>query len=221
MTNSKHDIAIIGGGSAGYAAARTAHEAGADIAVIDHGPWGGLCILRGCMPSKAVLRSAEIASHMARASEFGLAPVDVRADLAAIIDRKTRLVGDFADYRKEQLHDGRFTLYQEHASFLSPQTLQVGDQVLEADRFIIATGSTTRHVSIPGLDQVGCITSDEALELRERPESMIILGGGLLSMVRAHQNATSRGDLEERFDRYLAEMKRLMATGVLRRGLSA
>ena len=182
MTNSKHDIAIIGGGSAGYAAARTAHEAGADVAVIDHGPWGGLCILRGCMPSKAILRSAEIASHMVRACEFGLAPVDVCADLAAIIDRKARLVGDFAAYRREQLHDGRFTLYQERAAFLSPQTLQVGDQVLEADHFIIATGSTTRHVPIPGLDQVGYMTSDEALELRERPERMIVLGGGPIAV---------------------------------------
>ena len=182
MTKSKHDIAIIGGGSAGYAAARTAHEAGADVAIIDHGPWGGLCILRGCMPSKAILRSAEIASHMARASEFGLAPVDVRADLTAIIDRKAQLVGDFAAYRKEQLHDGRFTLYQERAYFLSPQMLQIGDQILEADHFIIATGSTSRHVLIPGLDQVGYITSDEALELREQPESMIVLGGGPIAV---------------------------------------
>ena len=64
MATVQCDIAIIGGGSAGYAAARTAHEAGANVAVIDQGPWGGLCILRGCMPSKAILRSAEIASHL-------------------------------------------------------------------------------------------------------------------------------------------------------------
>ena len=128
MANKQHDIAIIGGGSAGYAAARTAHDAGADVAVVDHGPWGGLCILRGCMPSKAILRSAEIAAHLERAAEFGLAPVEVSADLSAIIDRKARLIGEFADYRREQLHDGRFTLYGQRASFLTPQTLQVGDQ---------------------------------------------------------------------------------------------
>ena len=192
----KHDIAIIGGGSAGYAAARTAHETGANGAVIDHGPWGGLCILRGCMPSKAILRSAEIAAHLERAAEFGLAPVEVSADLSAIIDRKARLIGEFADYRREQLHDGRFTLYEQRASFLTPQTLQVGDQVLEADRFIIATGSSIRHVSIPGLDQAGYITSDEALELREQPESMIVLGGGPIA-----------ADLAQFFQRIGTEVK--------------
>ena len=162
MTTIKHDIAIIGGGSAGYAAARTAHEAGADVAVIDHGPWGGLCILRGCMPSKAILRSAEIAAHLNRATEFGLAAVEVQADLAAILERKTKLISDFAEYRREQLHDGRFTLYEERARFLSPQTLQVGDKVLEAGHFIIATGSTVQHIAIPGLDQVGYITVELA-----------------------------------------------------------
>ena len=182
MTTIKHDIAIIGGGSAGYAAARTAHEAGADVAVIDHGPWGGLCILRGCMPSKAILRSAEIAAHLNRATEFGLAAVEVQADLAAILERKTKLISDFAEYRREQLHDGRFTLYEARARFLSPQTLQVGDKVLEAGHFIIATGSTVQHIAIPGLDQVGYITSDDAFELREQPESMIVLGGGAVAV---------------------------------------
>ena len=182
MTTIKHDIAIIGGGSAGYAAARSAHEAGADVAVIDHGPWGGLCILRGCMPSKAILRSAEIAAHLNRATEFGLAAVEVQANLAAILERKTKLISDFAEYRREQLHDGRFTLYEERARFLSPQTLQIGDKVLEAEHFIIATGSTVQHIAIPGLDQVGYITSDDAFELREQPESMIVLGGGAVAV---------------------------------------
>ena len=81
-------------------------RSGANVAVIDQGPWGGLCILRGCMPSKAILRSAEIASHLGRAAEFGLAPVEVRADLTAIVERKARLVADFAAYRREQLSDG-------------------------------------------------------------------------------------------------------------------
>ena len=182
MTTIKHDIAIIGGGSAGYAAARTAHEARANVAVIDHGPWGGLCILRGCMPSKAILRSAEIAAHLNRATEFGLAAVEVQANLAAILERKTKLISDFAEYRREQLHDGRFTLYEERARFLSPQTLQIGDKVLEAEHFIIATGSTVQHIAIPGLDQVGYITSDDAFELREQPESMIVLGGGAVAV---------------------------------------
>ena len=76
MGNQHHDIVVVGGGSAGYAAARTAREAGADVAIVDQGPLGGLCILRGCMPSKAILRSSEVMSLMGRAAEFGLLPVE-------------------------------------------------------------------------------------------------------------------------------------------------
>jgi len=174
----KHDIVIIGGGSAGYAAARTARNAGADVAIVDHGPLGGLCILRGCMPTKTILRSADILSLMRRAGEFGLLPVEARANLAAIMARKERLVRDFAGYRIEQLRDPRFTLYEEVATLVSPREVRAGDQGLEADSFIIATGSSPGHVPVPGLDEVGYITSDDALELRQQPESMLVLGGG-------------------------------------------
>ena len=74
-TRKTHDVIVIGGGSAGYAAARTARDAGADVAIVDQGPLGGLCILRGCMPTKAILRSAEVAALLRRAKEFGLSPV--------------------------------------------------------------------------------------------------------------------------------------------------
>ena len=178
----KHDVIIIGGGSAGYAAARTARDAGTNVAIVDHGPLAGLCILRGCMPSKTILRSADILSLMRRAPEFGLLPVAPGADLGAIIDRKDRLLREFADYRIEQLRDPGFTLYEDAAHFVSPREIQVGNEMLQADRFIIATGSVPRHVPIPGLDQVGCITSDEALDLRHQPESMLVLGGGAVAV---------------------------------------
>ena len=74
-----HDVIVIGGGSAGYAAARTACDAGADVAIVDQGPLGGLCILRGCMPTKAILRSAEVAALLVRAKEFGLFPVSAQS----------------------------------------------------------------------------------------------------------------------------------------------
>ena len=174
----RHDIAIIGGGSAGYAAARTARDAGANVAIVDPGPLGGLCILRGCMPSKAILRSSEVMALMLRAPEFGLLPVQPQADLAAIIARKDRLVEDFAAHRIAQLRDPGFTLYEESASFLSPHRLRVGKEVLRADSTVICTGSVSSRVSIAGLDEAGYITSDEALDLRRQPESLIVLGGG-------------------------------------------
>ncbi len=177
-----HDVIIIGGGSAGYAAARTAEDEGADVAILDHGPLGGLCILRGCMPTKTILRSSDVMSLMRRAEEFGLYPIAAKANLSAIIDRKTRLIQEFADYRIKALNDPRFTLYQEHAQFLSPTEVQAGSHRLTAKAFIISTGSIVSRIALPGLEEVGYITSDEALELRTQPDSMIVLGGGAVAL---------------------------------------
>jgi pyruvate/2-oxoglutarate dehydrogenase complex dihydrolipoamide dehydrogenase (E3) component len=134
------------------------------------------------MPSKAILRSAEVAALLRRAKEFGLSPVSVQADLSAIVDRKDRLVRDFADYRIQQLCDPRFTLYQSRAVFLSPHQITVGETVLSASSFILATGSSPSEVSIPGLASAGYFTSDTILDLRTQPGSLIVLGGGAVAL---------------------------------------
>ena len=172
------DVVVIGGGSAGYAAASTAQSAGAKVAIVDKGPLGGLCILRGCMPTKAILRSSDIFSLMRRAKEFGLSVQNPSADLAAINDRKNQLIAEFASYRVEQLNDPRFTLIQENASFISQNVLKVGGKTLTAKNFIIATGSSIAEFPVNGLAESGYLTSDDILELRQAPESMIVLGAG-------------------------------------------
>ena len=176
------DVVILGGGSAGYAAASSAQSHGARVAIVDPGPLGGLCILRGCMPTKTILRSSDIISLMRRAKEFGLLPVETSADLAAINDRKNKLIGDFADYRIEQLKDPRFTLIQEKAKFISPNEVQVGASKVKAKSFIIATGSVIADYPIPGLKETGYITSDDALTMRDAPESIIVLGAGAVAV---------------------------------------
>ncbi len=173
-----YDIIVIGGGSAGYAAARTAQALGAKVAIADKGPLGGLCILRGCMPTKTILRSSEIMSLMRRAREFGLRASNLRANLGEINDRKRALVKEFADYRVAQLRDPRFALIKGRARFVNRNTLAVGTQPLTARCFVISTGSVVADIAIPGLKEVGYITSDDALELRQLPKSMIVLGGG-------------------------------------------
>ncbi len=172
------DVVVIGGGSAGYAAASTAQSAGAKVAIVDKGPLGGLCILRGCMPTKTILRSSDIFSLMRRAKEFGLSVQNPSADLAAINDRKNQLIAEFASYRVEQLNDPRFTLIQENASFISQNVLKVGGKTLTAKNFIIATGSSIAEFPVNGLAESGYLTSDDILELRQAPESMIVLGAG-------------------------------------------
>ena len=115
---------------------------------------------------------------MKRAEEFGLRPVSAEAILSNIIDRKARLTSEFAKDRIQALKDSRFTLYENQASFISPNELRVGQHTITAKTIIISTGSVVSCLPIPGLEEVGYITSDEALELRELPQSMIVLGGG-------------------------------------------
>src|SRR4051812_47062624 len=111
MSTEHYDFAILGGGSAGYAAARTAHALGLKTVVIDGAEeLGGLCILRGCMPSKTLIESANRNLSLRRAAEFGLNAKAGAADPRFIRDRKRRLVSEFAEHRESQLTDGRFTL---------------------------------------------------------------------------------------------------------------
>ncbi len=203
----KHQVVVIGGGSAGYAAARTAHQAGAEVAVIDQGPLGGLCILRGCMPTKALLRSASAMALARRGPEFGLATGNPTADWGAVMQRKDRLVAEFAGYRTEQLRDGRFTLYEDRARFLAPMTLDVGGRVISAERIIIATGSVPQRLAVPGLSTLGPWTSDDALELQQQPESLIVLGGGpvALELAQFFQRLGTRVTLVQRSPHVLSQ----------------
>ncbi|MCB1085551.1 MAG: FAD-dependent oxidoreductase, partial [Verrucomicrobiae bacterium] len=125
-TEYDYDFVVIGGGSAGYAAARTAHDLGLKTAVIDGAETlGGLCILRGCMPSKTLIESANLARSIRRAGEFGLRVDGVSHRGEEIIARKRRLIAEFADYRQGQLADGRFDLLRVFARFADPHELIV------------------------------------------------------------------------------------------------
>ena len=119
MTGTEFDVVILGGGSGGYAAARTLVGGGARIAVVDGASeLGGLCILRGCMPSKTLLYMAEVL-HLARnGTTFGLRIPSARADLKAMHARKRRIIGEFAGYRVKALTAGKFDLIRSRARFL-------------------------------------------------------------------------------------------------------
>jgi pyruvate/2-oxoglutarate dehydrogenase complex dihydrolipoamide dehydrogenase (E3) component len=183
----EYDVAVIGGGSAGYAAARLAATLGARVAVIEGGKEvGGLCILRGCMPSKTFLESAHRWHEIKRAAEFGLEATPVGVDMPAVQARKKHLVGDFASYRRGQLEDGKFTFVRGRASFQGPHAVFVDDngrkQTVTAATFILSTGSVVRCVDVPGLKEIGFITSDDALMAEKIPKSMAVLGGGVVAI---------------------------------------
>ncbi len=181
------DVAVIGGGSAGFAAARTASCLGARTVVIEGGAQvGGLCILRGCMPSKSLLESAHRWHEIGRAREFGLVAKAVEVNMKCVQARKQHLIGGFAAFRRKQLRQGKFTLLRGHASFLDAQTLLVTQgrrqSLVTASTFILATGSVITRVPIPGLWETGCLTSDTALNADEIPKRLAVLGGGVIAV---------------------------------------
>jgi len=173
----RHDVVVVGAGSGGFAAARTARDVGCDVALVDPGPLGGLCILRGCMPSKALLASSDAAQDARDATVLGVHATSIGIDMPAIAARKRGLVAEFADYRIEGIEE--FPLYLERGEFVSPTELRVGDDtILEAGTFIIATGSSISDAVLPGLQEAGYVDSDSVLELERIPESVVVLGGG-------------------------------------------
>ena len=187
-----YDFLVIGGGSAGYAAARTAHDLGLKTAVIDGAETlGGLCILRGCMPSKALIESANRARTIRRAGEFGLRASEFEVRGEEIRDRKRALIADFAGYRQGQLADGRFDLIRGRATFEDAHTVRVtpldgaGDRRIRFATGCIACGSVIQRIELPGLEETGYWTSDEVLDAAEIPESIIVLGGGAIALEMA------------------------------------
>lgn len=178
-----YDFIVIGGGSAGFNAARVAANLGRRVAIVDGArALGGLCILRGCMPSKTLLYSAEVLHHARHGDVFGLRVPRAAADMAAVHARKKRIIAEFAAHRVRQLASGRYDLYRHRARFADPCTLQLADGTrLRARRILIATGSKVSVPPVPGLREVPFWTSDDVLELDFVPQSVIVLGGGIVA----------------------------------------
>ena len=175
-TNHRFDLVVIGAGSGGFAAARTARDLGATVALIDPGPLGGLCILRGCMPSKTLIATGDAAYEIRHAAELGVHASEPTVDFQAVMARKKEIIQGFTDYRVAGLET--FPLFHGAATFESPHRLRVGDDVFEANAFVIGTGSVMAPAVVPGLHEAGFIDSDGALELEAPPKSLVVLGGG-------------------------------------------
>lgn len=175
-----YDVAIIGGGSAGYAAARTSAAAGLRTVVIDGGAEvGGLCILHGCMPTKSLLYAAEAMHFAGKLNTWGILAGKVGFDFGQVMARKNAFIEDLAKSRREELTAGKFELLRGHARFVDPHTVELeGRGPLTSASFVITTGSSVAPPPLPGFYETGYLTSDDTLELTRLPESLVILGGG-------------------------------------------
>jgi len=179
----EHDFIAIGGGSGGYNSARVARQYSDNVAIVDGAEQlGGLCILRGCMPSKTLIYSAEVLHLAQQGKRFGLSIPEAEVDIKALHERKVSIIGEFTKYRVESMESDKFHLYRNFARFISEDTVELDDGIqLRGKHFIIATGSHVSKPPILGIDLPGIWTSDDVLELDTLPDSIIVLGGGVVA----------------------------------------
>lgn len=183
MAVKSYDFLVLGGGSAGFNAARVAVSLGLKTAIVDGArDLGGLCILRGCMPSKTLLYMADVLHLAQKGKTFGLKIPFARADMKAIHARKKKLIAEFADYRLKALESGKFDLIRAQGRFVDAHTIELstGGRV-RARHILIGTGSKVSVPPVPGLAEVESWTSDEVLDLDFVPKSVIVLGGGIVA----------------------------------------
>jgi mycothione reductase len=184
MASHRYDLVIVGAGSGNTL---KLHDfKGWRIAEVEANRFGGTCLNRGCIPSKMFVHTADVAATIMDAGRFGLKADWGGADWATIRDRIFGRIDPLPDkaahYREAQGID----VYLGSARFTAPKVLQVGDDELRGERFVLATGSRPKIPDIPGLAEVPYVTSDTVMRLESLPATMTILGGGYVAAEMAH-----------------------------------
>lgn len=172
-----HDVMIIGGGAGGYAAAIRASQLGAKVVLAEAGETGGTCVNRGCIPSKIWLQAGNYLRGIASGKEFGINASVEKIDLNAITERKNGVSGDIRMGMEGLLQNNGVDLVRGQAVLKNPHQADVEGRLLDAQKIIIATGSSLSFPDIPGLKQAA-ITTDQVLEMREAPSSVLICESG-------------------------------------------
>jgi dihydrolipoamide dehydrogenase len=181
-------IAIIGAGPGGYVAAIRAAQLEAQVYLIENREIGGTCLNRGCIPTKTYFRNAQILSDLRNSHEFGIKVEGFSLDGKALLERKNKVVNDLVSGIERLIGSYQnIELIQGKASFKDKNTLNVqlnggGSKEVEADNIIIATGSFPQMTETKGIDLPGVITSDDLLELDHVPETLIVVGGGVIGL---------------------------------------
>lgn len=191
----EYDLVILGGGTGGYVAAIRASQLGLKTAIVEKGKLGGTCLHKGCIPSKALLRSAEVYATTKRGTEFGVIANEISLDFRLVQERKEKIIHQLHQGVMHLMKKGKIDVYEGYGRIMGPSifsplpgTISVEmnngeeNEMLIPKNVIIATGSRPR--SLPGLEIDGqlVMTSDEALEMESLPNSMLIVGGGVIGI---------------------------------------
>jgi mercuric reductase len=192
VSGDSYDLIVVGAGSAGFSASITAAEAGKRVVLVGHGTIGGTCVNVGCVPSKAMIRAAEAANGGASAGRFpGIAPSTHDVDWGAVVKGTADLVEEMRHKKYIDLLPGydNVSYIDEGAARLIEGGVAVGGRTLFAPRILIATGSRPHMPAIEGIETVDALDSTGLLTLPERPESILILGGGYVGCELAQMAA--------------------------------
>ncbi|MHA1127970.1 MAG: dihydrolipoyl dehydrogenase family protein [Alphaproteobacteria bacterium] len=186
MKQIKTDICIIGAGSGGLSVAAGAVQMGASVVLIEGHKMGGDCLNYGCVPSKALIAAGKHAHAMTTGAPYGVAPMEPVVDYAAAMEHVSGVIKGIEPHDSVERFEGLgVQVITEFGRFISPTEVQAGDTVIKARRFVIATGSSPFVPPIPGLDTVDYLTNETLFDLRERPEHLLIIGGGPIGMEMA------------------------------------
>ena len=178
-----YDVLVLGGGTAGTAAAKAAADAGARTAMFNDGELGGLCILRGCMPTKTMLHGAHLAHDARHHLTAGVGRANLEIDFSQVMANKDQKVARFKKAKLDSIERGGYEVIDARARFLGPDTVEAaGETYCFVKGAVIATGSVPSIPELPGLDQVPYWTSDEVMRLVDKPASVIVVGSRAIGL---------------------------------------
>lgn len=176
----KYDLIIIGAGPGGYEMAAEAAQHGLQVAIVERDNLGGTCLNRGCIPTKALCRNAEVLNLLHDAEAFGVSVEGISVDYAKAVERKDTVVSQLRDGIGMLLNNPQITVMHGEAKLVDAHTVSVGDETAEADNIVIATGSAPKALPIEGAEFA--MNSDDILAMTALPKSLCVIGGGVIGM---------------------------------------
>ena len=192
MSDKPYDVVVIGAGPGGYVSAIRASQLGMKVAIVEKDSrLGGTCLLRGCIPTKSMLESAEIAEHAKHAEEFGISVGEVKIDLSAVLKRKEKVVSQNAGGVQYLMKKNKVDTHYGFGSLAGTSTgglrlVKVkgadGEKTIQTRFVLLATGSVPRRIPGMEVDGVSVLTSDEMLELKTMPQHLLVLGAGAVGV---------------------------------------
>lgn len=176
------DIIIIGAGPGGYECAVRAAKSGLQVIIIESKAIGGTCLNEGCIPTKCLCRNAEVLEDIHNAALYGITVNDPILEFNKVIARKDNIVSKLSEGVRTLLKSPNITLVEGNARFVDTHTIAVNDNIYSAEHIIIATGSVTKMLPIPGAESKGVVSSTEMLNLKELPHRLCVIGGGVIGL---------------------------------------